>query len=220
MISREQIKAARAMLDWSQKVLAERCAEVSEPTIKLIETGKINSTPGTLGIIQKTFENAGIEFLPQKGVRFRDDLLTILEGRSGVNIFLKLLDDIYYTMKGTYGEVLWSFIDEGISPPEVVDRENMIRNDGITYRSLIRYGDTSFTHTSDEYRWLPKGHFLLNLTVVYGEKFAIVVNRPSSSIVEKIITIKNSSIAEMKRKEFEIIWDYCEKPERSGGQKT
>ena len=200
------------MLDWSQKVLAQNCANVSEPTIKLIETGKINSTPETLGAIQKTFEEAGIEFLPQQGVRFRDDLLTIIEGRLDVNIFLRLLDDIYYTMKDKNGEVLWSFVDEDLSPPEIIERENMLRNGGIKYKSLIRHGDLNFQHDAEEYRWLPKGQFLSNLTAVYDDKYAIVVNKPNSNQVEKIIIIKNDSIAEMKRKEFEIIWNYGEKP--------
>ena len=201
------------MLDWSQKALAQNCDNVSEPTIKLIETGKINSTPETLGAIQKTFEDAGLEFIPQQGVRFRDDLVTVVEGRSGINIFLRLLDDIYYTMKDTYEEVLWSFIDEGLSPPEVVEREKIIRNNGILYRSLIRYGDTKFEHDPEEYRWLPKGHFLNNVTAVYGDKFATIVKKPKSTgEVEKVIIINNLSIAEMKRKEFNIIWDYCEKP--------
>ena len=212
MISRQQIKAARAMLDWSQKVLAQQCEHVSEPTIKLIETGKINSTPETLGAIQKTFEDAGLEFMPQQGVRFRNDLITILEGRNDENTFLRLLDDIYYTMKDSFGTVLWSFADEELSPPDVLAKETIIRNNGISYKSLIRYGDTDFQYDLEEYRWLPKGQFLTNLTAVYGDKFATIVNKPNSKTVEKVIIIRNESIAEMKRKEFEIIWNYCEKP--------
>ena len=200
------------MLDWSQKNLAQQCETVSEPTIKLIETGKINSPPETLGALQNTFEDAGLEFLPQKGVRFRDDLVTVLEGRSDENTFLRLLDDIFYTMKDTGGEVLWSFVDETTSPQPVIDREKMIRDNGIRYRSLIRFGDTDFQHDSAEYRWLPEGQFLANLTAVYGDKFATVVNKPHSNEVEKIIIINNHSIAEMKRKEFDIIWDFSDKP--------
>ena len=88
----------------------------------------------------------------------------------------------------------------------------MIRDNGIRYRSLIRYGDTDFQHEAAEYRWLPEGQFLANLTAVYGDKFATVVNKPNSNEVEKIIIINNYSIAEMKRKEFDIIWDFSEQP--------
>lgn len=199
------------MLDWSQKVLAENSG-VSEPTIKLIELGRINSTPDTLGRIQSTFENAGLEFVLQKGVRFRDDLVTILEGREDANPFLLLLDDIYYTLKGSGDEVLWSFVEEGLSPPEVVAKEKMIRDDGIRYRSLIRYGDDNLIHPPSEYRWIPKGHFLHNLSAVYADKFATVVNKPGSTDVEKIIVIRDRTIADMKRSEFEIIWSLGKTP--------
>jgi transcriptional regulator with XRE-family HTH domain len=208
MISREQIKAGRAMLDWSQKALAEHCDTVSEPTIKLIETGKINSTPETLGALQKTLEDHGLEFMPQKGVRFRNDLLTIIDGRKDENVFLRLLDDIYYDAKAGLQEVLWSFVDEALSPPDVIERENMIRNAGVRYRSLIRHSTTTTLHDASEYRKLPEGLFLNNLTAVYGHKFATVVNKPGTSDVDKIIIIKNHSIAEMKRTEFDIIWHY------------
>lgn len=209
MISREQIKAARAMLDWSQKLLAEKCADVSEPTIKLIESGKVNSTENTLAAIKRTFEKAGIEFTPQNGVRMRDDLLTVIEKMDVTdNVYLQLLDDIFYTLKGQYGEVLWSFIDEKISTQDVIDRELMIRKDGNTTRALVRYGDTHLTYPLDEYRYLPKGYFLNNPCVVYGNKFAMVLNNE-----QKVLIIHDAAVADLKRKEFEIIWSIGLKPE-------
>ena len=215
MISREQIKAARAMLDWSQKVLAERCGDVSEPTIKLIESGKVNSTDATLSAIRRTFEKAGIEFTTQNGVRVRDDLLTVIEKMDqNDNVYLQLLDDIFYTTKGRYAEVLWSFIDESVSGPDVIDRELMIRRGGTTTRALVRYGDTFLTYPLDEYRYLPKGYFLNNPCVVYENKFAIVLSNE-----QKVLIIHDPSVAELKRKEFEIIWSIGLKPEKTTAEK-
>lgn len=215
MISKEQIKAARAMLDWSQRLLAEKCSEVSEPTIKLIESGKVNSTETTLNAIKRTFENAGIEFTRQNGVRMRDDLLTVLERRdAGDNVYLRLLDDIYYTVKGTYGEVLFSFVDQSLSPQAVVDRQLLIRKDGGTMRFLVRNGDTFLRYPLDEYRYLPKGSYLNNSIVIYGNKIAFVINR-----LDKIIIINDADAAEIKRMEFELIWQLGKKPVKSTAEK-
>ncbi len=216
MISREQIKAARAMLDWSQKVLGEKCDSVSEPTIKLIETGKINSTPETLGALQKTMEDAGIEFLPQKGVRFSDDLLTILE-KQGENdyVYLRLMDDIFNTVKGCHSDILFSFVDQSLAPDDVIDRQMMIRKTGCAMRFLVRYGDTELRYPLDEYRYLPKGHYLTNPCIVYENKFALMVGE-----WDKVVIINDPSVAKLKRKEFDIIWDYGERPQKTTHEKA
>ena len=67
-VSIRQIKAARALLDWSQGHLAE-ASEVSIPTIKRLEAGD-----GTLGGRRDTgarlisaLEAAGVEFIDGNG---------------------------------------------------------------------------------------------------------------------------------------------------------
>jgi transcriptional regulator with XRE-family HTH domain len=208
MISREQIKAARAMLDWSQRALAENCESVSEPTIKLIETGKINSTPETLGALQQTLEDAGIEFLPQHGVRFRDDLLTVIERHDeNDNVYLKLLDDMFYTLKDTGGEVLFSFVDNSVTPEIAIEKQKLIRSQGVRFRFLVRNDDNYLIWPVEEYRYLPEGQFLNNPAIVYGNKFAVLVQEPGWRQPMKFILINDPSIAEIKRKEFEIIWN-------------
>ena len=221
IITREQIKAARAMLDWTQKELATRCDGVSEPTIKLIENGRVNSSAETLTIIRETFEDAGIEFLPQQGLRFRDDTVTILEKKSPNDpIFLKLLDDVYYTLQGKYGELLYSFVDNSKSAPEVIEKERMIRASGSTMRSLVRYEDTHLIYPLDEYRYMPKGYYLNNPALVYGDKFAVVIQAPDGMSVDKAIIIHNSAVADLKKKEFEIIWSMGNKPTITNAEVT
>lgn len=211
MLSREQIRAGRAMLDWSQGHLAKMTGEVSTPTIKLIESGKSKSTDKTLEIIKKTFEDAGLEFLPDNGLRKADKILTVLEKQNeDDNIYLRLLDDVYYTMRGTYGEVLHSFIDNKMSPPEVLHKEKLIRDDGITFRSLVRYGDTHLTYPLDEYRYLPKGFYINNPVIIYGDKAAFAILEGD---VAKIVILKDSQVAKIKKNEFEIIWSMDFKPE-------
>lgn len=63
-VSIRQIKAARALLEWSQDDLASRCG-VSEPTIKRLEAAKgdLGGRPETIEKIVAALESAGIEFI-------------------------------------------------------------------------------------------------------------------------------------------------------------
>ena len=64
----EQIKMARAALDWSIDVLAEK-TDVSSRTIKRIEAqvGIPVATEANLRLIRETLQDAGIEFIGDAG---------------------------------------------------------------------------------------------------------------------------------------------------------
>lgn len=69
LITREQSRAARALLDWSQDELAE-AADLSPATVRLFEKPwKAGHTPGeaTVTAIRKALEKAGVEFIPENG---------------------------------------------------------------------------------------------------------------------------------------------------------
>lgn len=219
MPTREQIKAARALLDWSQKDLAAHCADISEPTIKLVETGKVRATETTMRAIRDTFEQAGVEFI-EGGVRYRNDTLRVIEKKSAKdNIALRLLDDMYYTCQENRDDVLYSFVDNTLSPPEVLKKEALIRDLGVRMRHLTRYGDLNFHYDLSEYKWLPDGAYVNSPTVVYGHKFAVFIPSYDEGS-EKIVIIHNPSIAAVKRAEFEIIWNHCESPKKIKGNKS
>lgn len=63
-VSVRQIKAARALLDWSQSELANRSG-VSTPTIKRLEVGKgeLGGRTETVTAICAALEAAGVVFL-------------------------------------------------------------------------------------------------------------------------------------------------------------
>ena len=64
--TRQQLRGARAMLGWSQQVLAESSG-VSLPSIKRLESGNgpLAIRLDTLQKLQTTLEKAGILFLPE-----------------------------------------------------------------------------------------------------------------------------------------------------------
>jgi len=71
-----QIKAARALLGWSQSDLARRSG-VSEPTIARLESvdGQLGGREETVRKIRTALENSGIEFIDENGspgVRLRE----------------------------------------------------------------------------------------------------------------------------------------------------
>jgi transcriptional regulator with XRE-family HTH domain len=69
MISVRQMKAARALLAWSQSDLAQNSG-VSEPTIARLESADSQELGGradTAEKLQRALERAGVEFIPENG---------------------------------------------------------------------------------------------------------------------------------------------------------
>jgi len=75
MISAAQCRAARALLNWRREDLAAQ-SKVSKMTLADFETEKRQPYDRTLADIRRTFEAAGLEFIPENGggagIRFRE----------------------------------------------------------------------------------------------------------------------------------------------------
>jgi len=67
-VSIRQIKAARALIGWSQDDLAENSG-ISIPTIKRLESadGEIGGRAETGDALVAALEKAGVEFIPENG---------------------------------------------------------------------------------------------------------------------------------------------------------
>jgi transcriptional regulator with XRE-family HTH domain len=66
MITPEQCRAARGLLDWSQAELADKAA-VGIVTVRQFEAGAHEPRRATLDVIRRAFESAGVEFIDQNG---------------------------------------------------------------------------------------------------------------------------------------------------------
>jgi transcriptional regulator with XRE-family HTH domain len=66
MITPEQCRAARGLLDWSQAELADKAA-VGIVTVRQFEAGAHEPRRATLDVIRRAFEVAGVEFIDQNG---------------------------------------------------------------------------------------------------------------------------------------------------------
>jgi len=74
LITGRQLKAARALIGWEQTNLAKKSG-VAISTIRRMESfaGEIGARTGTLSLVQRALEKAGVDFLDdgQPGVRIR-----------------------------------------------------------------------------------------------------------------------------------------------------
>ena len=66
MITPAQCRAARGLLNWKQKELAELTG-VTAVTIFNFESGKTSPHNSTLKLLRQTFEKAGVAFIDDNG---------------------------------------------------------------------------------------------------------------------------------------------------------
>ena len=66
MISPEQCRAARALLDWSQDQLSKK-ASVGIVTVRQLEAGAHEPRRATLDVIRRALVDAGVEFIDENG---------------------------------------------------------------------------------------------------------------------------------------------------------
>jgi transcriptional regulator with XRE-family HTH domain len=68
LVTTRQVKAARALLGWSQADLADHSG-ISEPTVARLESmdGELGGREGTAKKIQHAIEAAGVEFIDENG---------------------------------------------------------------------------------------------------------------------------------------------------------
>ncbi len=68
MLTSDQIRAARALLRWSARELAQR-SRVHITTVQRMERGNgpVGGTVHTLAKVQRALEDAGVEFTSQNG---------------------------------------------------------------------------------------------------------------------------------------------------------
>ena len=75
MLTREQCRAGRAMLEWSRDELAKESG-LSDRTITDFERGARDPHDNNKRSMRDAFERAGLEFIPENGggvgIRFRE----------------------------------------------------------------------------------------------------------------------------------------------------
>lgn len=205
-ITTGQIRAARALLNWSQTELAEKCA-VSLTTIGNIENGGSQPRENTLADIQKALEDGGIEFTEDEGVRRQRTEIKRYDGRDG---FRRFFDDIYETLRVTKGTAAVSNADERAFVSALGEDyakmhiERMKSISDISYKVLVS-ANQSYTPGKGyiEYRQMKAKNGSSVPFYVYGNKLAIIL------FAEKpqVIVINHQTVADAYMQQFNAMWE-------------
>lgn len=189
----------------NQKALAD-VLNVSLSKVSRAESGETKSGDILL-TIQEGLEKNGVRFTPN-GVELSENYLEIIEGEG---CYLKLLDDVYFTLKDSNDKTLYiMFASDKVSPPAVNDRYKFMRRNGILMRQLIRDDDEYIIGPLDEYRGIPKKYFTNIVTLIYGNKVA------QANGDETRIAVQNDNrLADREKGVFCYFWDTGVQPVRS-----
>lgn len=212
MIVGRQIRAARALLDMSQDDLAE-AAGLTPQAIRKIEGGDVQPREGTIADITRVFNERGLEFTENTGVRMKPTGIEVLEGTRG---FSEFYDIIYAHVSRYGGELCVSGVDECLfSKYHLTAKDHAVRmadlrkkRNDINMRILIQEGDYNFVASSyATYKWQEKENFSPTPFYVFGDYLALISFAHDPSPL--VILIKSAAFSEAYRQSFNITWKLC-----------
>ncbi len=204
-----QIKAARALLDWSQEKLAA-ATQLSVATIRKLELGYISPRHSTTQVIRQALEDAGLEFFEPDVVRHRPDDITVYQGQEGT---VRFFEDVYQTMRKKRGEIVVVCASE-VPFNEALGDESRFAHyermaaicDQVAVKCILTEDTNSLpAENYCEYRWISK-HYVNSVPFyVYDDKYAIIVFEADPP--PKITVIQSRVVAEAFRQQFYSMWE-------------
>jgi hypothetical protein len=209
MLDPRQIRAALELLNWTTADLAA-ATELNPDTVRRICRGTIaRPHEATEQKIRAAVERRGVKFLPDCGVQLDDGLVRVLQGDDS---YLRLLDEIYHSRRGAPGDVVFFFVDDRVSAPEVVAANRRLRDAGIKCRYLCEEGAPRLDYPARDYRAVPARFFHNALQIVYGDCVAQLFGGEAV----KVLILRNDAHAESQRRLFELIWTTHRMPKQDG----
>lgn len=204
LITADQIRAARALKNWSQTDLAERTG-LAVPTIANIELGKQIPGKNTIEKIIDAFAVGGIKFT-ENGVEFdKNEIFTLV----GDEKFKNFLSDALRTLEKLPPKErhFWTLNIEDFA---TTDPENAIYDEmlekGITLRRIISH-KAEILYSQFETKIIDhKYSDDKGAVCLFADKVALYTaaegNQPPTTLI-----ITNPRIAETYRKTFSYMWD-------------
>lgn len=206
----DQIRAARALLNWSQTDLAER-AGLSQTGIARIESGVNQPNTSTLEKIEQAFDGAGIEFIADRGVEKRRTDVLQYKGSQG---FREFMDDVYNVASTVGGDIClynakpsnwikWLGVEWNAAHS---DRMSKLVGK-INFKVTCQKGSYDFIGSKHaEYRWIPDELWDERSFYAYGDKIGFLDFEENSV---EIFVLKQKQFAESFRLLFNVAWQYA-----------
>lgn len=206
MITPEQIRAARALLDWPTSELAKRTA-LTVNGLNKIERGHVNAQRETLEKIQRVFEDSGLEFLPGSGLRRKDKLVSSYEGKDAWKV---TFDDFVATL-GKHDVFRMAFLDEGeLHEKLCVDQDYLLKNlktrqnKKVFHKVLVPENRYVYFPSYDTYHVVPEAYHSPYPLFIYKNKLSLL----SWQFAPKVIFIEDERFADAAAKLFDFIFDH------------
>ncbi|MFA4846290.1 MAG: helix-turn-helix transcriptional regulator [Patescibacteria group bacterium] len=216
MITLSQIKAARALLDWTQRDLA-RATRLHPNAITKIEKGHTSPRQSTMTVIQKALEQAGIRFNEDFGVELRREGLQIAK-YAGPDFMYQVNQDVLLTVRDNGDEVLDVFHDESLfNATDPAEAERFVREKariGFPERIIVPDDYDSFFLPKTDYRCLSRQDIGLVSWVVYKNKFALI-----NWLARESIIIRSQALSDTFRRQFNFLWQKATPVRRKSKQK-
>ena len=208
VISTQQIRAGRALKNWTQAELA-RAAKLAVPTIANIESGKTKPNAKTLTRIRAALEKVNIEFTENNGVRKKTDTIRVLRGQKE---YMAFFDMVYEFVKKNNEPIYLNNVDEtyyerwypGFYQSEYVRKMRQLGKK-LDFRITVKEGNNYFpVKEYATYRWLPENQFSPIAFEVFGDHLAIKLFGTDEPI---IFLIRDKKCADVYREKFLKIWN-------------
>ena len=206
LISREQIRAARAMMDWSQDALATECG-LSLATIHNLEKGHVSMR--SMIEVRRALENNGFEFLGSQGINRRSNEIRSYVGADSCDQFF---DDVLRTIQETHSEIYAQFPSQemlayalGATNPKKRERLEQLAALTSVKCLLSQAHQSSLCIPCFEFRALTNFQGFSYPTLTMHDKTVIAVPQSGNKFVFSIII--SMDVAARGRTEFEQLWN-------------
>ncbi len=207
----KQIRAARQLVEWSADDLAERVG-ITKESILNIERGDKRARSLTMDKIVFVFEEAGIQFTENEGIRRKPIDIETFEGTQRFDEFYDYLYQ-HLLLKG--GDVCIYVVDEGLfskyrGDPDLHRRrmKELVEGGKVTCRILA--AKSSFKSEYAQFKRLPESMPSPASFYVFGDCLAMISF--SHEPAPYVVLHKSGPFAEAYKQTFNLIWESVENP--------